>query len=276
MPFARRTTALRGTSSRKSSRRRPVKKTTKIRYQPPTARNQKTQIMANARAISRNAKALYRHKVYCDWQISGTGSPAAFANWQVQPLVNPINWNGVLRQDQNVLESSHTFLKRLQLNMRFELGQKDNCYFNVFIVTLRKNFSGLDPMLEDAMGTAGDLWIEPTSTQGANIRLNSGVFKVHYSKYVSLTENTMGQAAKDGLAGNPYSTWRKCQVDLPLNMSLTYPLIGTTANSWKALAVSDIPYYHRYYMLTYMAGEGSGTLFPFMGYDCLYTTINTD
>lgn len=272
-----RATGLRGTGARSgaSRRRKRTVNIAKVRYQAPTARHQKSQILANARLLASHSKMLRRHKVYTDWHDSGSLSITSSSTWGVVKLTDFQNWTSVLRQDPVVTEKSHTFVLRLQLNLRFLLNEADFAGISLFVVTPRKNAVGIDPFTNPPVKNVE--WIEPSNNQGFNVRLNSGIYKVHYSKYLTLTSNTLLSAAVPAeTVGNPNTTWRKSQVNVPLKMSVTQPaLYGTAQGSWKLLGFDDLPYYSRFYIIAYMVFGGTGTATPAISYDSLITCVNT-
>lgn len=105
--------ALRGnTRSTRTRRRGGARRSslTKTRYQPPTARNQKRQILSNQSAIKRLQRTTRRHMIYTDWQLLTTIQPIN-NSWTVQWLCNFPQWASVLRGDQGVTRGTHTFLK---------------------------------------------------------------------------------------------------------------------------------------------------------------------
>ncbi len=262
-------------TSKRGSKRRAGPNIAKVKYQAPTARHQKSQILANARILASHSRQLRTHKVFSDWQLTG-GLLLTTDAWSVIKLTDFSDWNSVLRQDPVVIEKSHTFIARMQLNMRYTLNDADYCGFNVFIVTMRRNATNIDPFTTPPVVTRD--WIEPAQDQGFNLRLNSGIYKVHYARYITLTENALNVAQVAGAqAGNPYSTWKKGQINLPLRMSVTQPaLFGTGIGAWRDLAFEDLPYYHKYYLMVYptFVNTGAGTNRPSVSYDGLAVCIN--
>lgn len=248
----------------------------KVRYQAPTARHQKSQILANARLLASHSRQLRAHKVFTDWQLTGGITPLVSSDWSVVRLTDFTNWDSVLRQDPVAVEKSHTFVNRCQLNMRYTLNDADFMGLNVFVVTLRRNAAGIDPFTTPPVPTRD--WIEPSQNNGFNIRLNSGIYKVHYARYITLTKNALNSAPIAAqTAGDPTTTWKKGQINLPVRMSITQPaLFGTGLGSWKDLIFDDLPYYHKYYLLVYPTyiTSGGGTTRPAVSYDALFTCIN--
>lgn len=274
MAYANALGGTRASTGKRRNRKRTVN-IAKVKYQAPTARHQKSQILANARLLTRHSKLLRQHKVYTDWHDSGSLPHPSSSRWGVVKLTDFQNWTSVLRQDPVVTEKSHTFIIRLQLNLRYLLNEADFAGISLFIVTPRRNAVGIDPFTNPPVQNVE--WIEPTNNQGFNLRLNSAIYKVHYCKYLSLTSNTLLSAAVPAqTVGNPRTTWRKAQVNLPVKMSITQPaLYGTAQGSWLNFGFNDLPYYHRYYIISYMVFGGTGTSTPAISYDLLATCVNT-
>ncbi len=262
-------------TSRKSTTRRRGPNVARVKYQAPTAYHQRSQILANARLLASHARQLRTHKVFTDWQNTGGITPLASDAWAVVKLTDFADWNSVLRQDPVVAQKSHTFVARISLNMRYNLNDADFMGLNVFVVTMRRNATSADPFATPPVITRD--WIEPGQAQGFNIRLNPGVFKVHFARYITLTKNTLNvdQVATETV-GNPYSTWKKGQINLPVRMSVTQPALFAAAGAWHDLDFNDLPYYHKYYLMVYptYTTSGTGTLRPAVSYDALATCIN--
>ena len=276
------TAALKKFTARTKKRR--TANTTKIKYQRPNARNQRTQIMSNAQAIKRLYQVTMPKQVYCDWQYA----QQAFADvdaqgnftrtWKAFPLMSFGDWNQCLRQDPNTFQSSQTMVERLCINMRYQLGESNYAYFNVFIVTLRKDASNRDPPSEFASGVFPQVTVDYIeSPTASNIRLNSALYKVHYASYHTLTDNNLTEPTRpQAMSGNPFSTWRKGQCNIKCKANIRQPSRGLP---WRQLPYQAVPYYKRYFMLVQMVAQGpqnqvidTGASFAF---DQLSTTINT-
>ncbi len=274
-----RITALRGSAAR-PSRKRSVRRSVniaKVKYQAPTARHQKGQILANARLLARHSRMLRTHKVYTDFQLDKAAMPAASGEWFVDKLTDFQNWVSVLRQDPVMLEKSHTFILRAQINFRVVLNDANFLGLNVFIVTLRKNAANIDPFTNPPIKPTE--WIENSQAQGFNIRLNPSIYDVKMARYISLTNSGMLQPAIPAdTAGNPYSTWKKFQVNLPLKMSVTQPaLYGSGQGSWKFIGFDNLAHYHKYYIMVYAVYRMStaAVIPPGASFDMLATCVNT-
>lgn len=264
-------------------KRRRTSNVTKVRFQRPTAKNQRRQIMSNARRLNTLSRIVYQSRVYCDWQAFDT----MFANWDTGgnysktwgawALSDFPSWNAVLRKDDNVLESSSTFLKRLQINFRYYLDAASYAQFNIFVVTLRKDAAAYNPVTNIAGGVfpvdGTDYVAGPSDF---NIRLNPAKFKVHFARQITLTENTLLQDPLQARsAGNPYSTWKKGQFTMPVNS--TYRVPAGTGNTWRNIPYTSQPYYQRYFLLALCVSGNAATAATGQAkfqWDSLATTIN--
>jgi len=267
---------------RRSFRRRHYSTAaSKVRFQAPTARHQRSQIARNTRAIDRVISRSRRHWVYTDYHLPGQINPP-WSQFMAYALTDPsgassgVAWDPVLRQDQTVLRGSHTFCKRMQINCRVNLGNiaDTTVYFNVFVLRPRwSDTQAIAPTAvnEDFIGAA----------PGTNVRLNSAKYKVVASKYVTLSHNAIGQSGSSPVgAGNPFTTYRKWQWNIPLNFSITNPAPPGpgVSSTWRDKNISDLPYWNRYWIVIYVSHAGpvpTGGL-PFFSWDTLFTCANSD
>lgn len=285
MPYGRykkTTTNALGKYTARTKRKRTAN-ATKVKFQRPTARNQRKQIMSNALAIKHLRRVCLPKQVYCDWQLTS----AIFATldagnftrtWGCVPLTNFPGWSQCLRQDDNVGESSTTFVRNLSLNLRYILGNSSYANFNVWIVTPRKDANDRDWPAQINSGVDPVSPTEFTESPNAfNMRLNSALFKVHFASYRTLTETTLFQAVNPNFpAGNPNTTWAKGSVNIKCNINVRQPI---RSGSWRQLLYNALPYYQRYYMLVCIVQNApadvqlnTGAQFTF---DQLATTINS-
>lgn len=194
--------------------------------------------------------------------------------WSAVKLTEFSDWVPVMRQDPVVLQQSQTFVKRMQLNMRYALNDADFVGINMFVVTLRKNAAGFDPFVTAPVLNRD--WIENAEAQGFNVRLNSAIYKVHFARYITLTANNLLSPPESGQnVGNPYTTWKKGQINIPMNLTVRQPaLFGAGTGSWSNLSQEDLPYYAKYYLMMYATFGGGGTR-PAVTYDGLAVCINS-
>ena len=266
-------------------RKRRTGVVTRAKFQKPTARNQKRQIMGNALAI-RAIKRLMPPPVYTDWQYSGVfraNSPdASFSTTLVTAqMMSPSNgagdafWQPVMRQDVNVTESSSTKVLRLQTNLRYRLNDSNWCQFTVFVVSIRRDAA--NRVINEAGLVQGQDYITNLG-DSFNVRLNPAVFKVHYVRNVSLTKNSwLDPAASVGgatFAGNPMTTFAKGQVNMKLGYYIRQPTQGF---SWTAMDQSQFPPGQRLFLMAFMVQQNNlpGTLnAATVNWDTLYTCYN--
>lgn len=266
------------------SKKRRTDNTTRVKYQAPTARNQRKQILTNAKSIKRLYEMTLPKQVFTDWQYIGEAFAAidpqgSFTQtWAAFPLTSFGDWAQCLRQDDNTTVSSTTMVDRMQLNMRYVLGKSNYAFFDTFIVTLRKDAANRDPPLEFQQGifpTAPVDFIE--GPLGTNARLNSALYKVHYASYHTLTGAALlAPAVASETAGNPFSTWRKGQANIKVKANIRNPVRST---SWRQLPYQAQPYYRRYFLLVRIVqGQSQGTqedTGASFYFDQLATCINT-
>lgn len=259
---------------------------TLVKYQKPTARNQRKQIMRNAYDIKRIYKSVLSNRVFCDWQYVGqlnaSLSPSGFTRtWGCYPLTDYTRWGAVLRQDDNVTQSSTTYVRNMSLNFRYQLKASSWAQYNVFIVTSRKDAAGNDVPERIKNGQFPQSGVEYVEgPDGFNFRLNPAVFKVHFASYRTLTESTFLLPAQQP-AGNPFTTFAKGQANVKCGINVRFPVnLGyptPPSNPWKDLPYMQQAYHKRYFLLVCIVADGSaGTpassaQFTF---DQLATTIN--
>lgn len=257
--------------------------TTMVKYQKPTARNQRKQIMRNARDIKRMYKAVMGNRVFCDWQYVGQLNsaidPTGFARtWACFPLTDFSGWGAVMRRDDNVAESSTTYVRNMQLNFRYQLKASSWAQYNVFIVTPRKDAANNDVptrIKNNDFPQAGVEYIE--GPDAFNFRLNPAIFKVHFASYRTLTETTLFLPAQQP-AGNPFTTFAKGQANVKCGINVRIPVNIGAASSWRDLPYMQQAYYKRYFLLVCIVSNQNAGVTPAntaeFTFDQLATTVN--
>lgn len=261
------------------TKKRPASVLTRAKYSAKSAKTNRALITGNAQDILA-LKRLIPPAIYCDYQNTGgyspfiTGAPAPFFNILVQPLMTPNLWAQVLRQDPNVEAASATMVKRMQLNLRYTLGEANWCQITTFVVSLRKDAA--DREVSEATLVSGKDYIYNGALEMQNARLNPAVFKVHYARNVSLMSNAWEQpkatAGDSVFAGNPETTYAKGQVNMDLNYKLRQP----TGTRWRIMEQKQLEPQQRLFLLTFFKGQTKevddvGTK---VVWDALYTTMN--
>lgn len=245
MPFASSATARQGTrkGTRRFTRRRASVKT-RIKYQPPSARNQKSQLATLAKLAVRNAKLLNSQKVYTDWFQSQTVLPTDSV-WNAVALNQYPLWQPGNRKDDLVADSQSVFLRNMMLEWTFQSFKKDSpIEIDIFVVTVRPSATTWTPTATPT----GSLATTDFTDMGFNNapHLNSGIFKVHYAKHMRLFPvNSIGTASELEYSGNPFTTYRRGKINIKLNYKVRSP----TGISWKELNIDTMPARQRLYML---------------------------
>lgn len=268
---------------RKFTKRPKYKRTsviTKAKYKPRTTKANRTLIKGNAYAI-RALRRLMPPAVYTDYQYTGVqapftaSAPEPYFTIDVVKLMEPNLWNAVLRQDPNAIDSSQTLIKRMQMNLRYSLGESDWCQFTTYIVALRKDSADREITFADL--TAGEDYIYSGSQQQFNVRLNPAVFSVKYARNVSLMSNAwLAPKAEVGgatFAGNPRTTYAKGQVNMKCNYRIRQPLGAV----WRTMTQEQFTPSQRLYLITFFRGQTQEVddLAPRVDYDNLITCYNS-
>lgn len=235
-------------------RRRSTSVSTRAKWQKPTARNQRSQILGNARMISK-IRRLLPPVVYCDWQykqeILGEISPDGLPTLAIQSyvLTDFSKWQDVLRISPTVADAVATHIVRFNIDMRYSLVNSDWAQMSVFIVTMRKDHANRDPTVS-ALQSGSDFILADNQF---NPTLNSAVFKVHFCRHITMTKNAwltppVQQGSQPAFSGDPMTTFRKGNINMKPNIRVRAPAI----ESWKALPYAQLPYYQRYFLLTFI------------------------
>lgn len=267
-------------SKKKSTvRRRRTGVTTRAKYAPRTAKANRSLIKGNAYAI-RALKKLMPPSIYTDYQYAGalspftSGAPNPYFTIDIAPLMTPTTWIPVLRKDSNVVESSSTMVKRMQMNLRYSLGESNWCQITTFVVSIRRDASDLD--LTPSNLIEGDQYIYSGAQQQFNPRLNPAVFKVHYVRNISLMSNgwlqPSAKVGDDTFSGNPNTTFSKGQVNLKLDYKIRQPL-GTP---WVTMEQAQFAPSQRLFLLSFFRGQTDAVDDnpPRVDYDNLITCFN--
>ena len=267
-------------TKRKSTARRTRRASvsTRARYLPRTTKANRALIKSNASAI-RSIRKILPPAIYTDYQYTYDNAPPfptapdpyfAITN---NELMSPNLWASVLRKDDNVEQGSSTMLKRMQINLRFSLGENNWCQISTFIVTIRKDAT--NRVINQAGLVEGDDYI--FNIDDFQPRLNSNVFKVLYRRHVTLMAGSFGQAAfesaGDTLVAQSTATFKKGQVNIPLNFKVRQP----NGQTWRTMDQSQLAPHQRYFQLTFFRGQATDAsdAFPQLQTDILYTAYNS-
>ncbi|AXQ65298.1 MAG: hypothetical protein [Circular genetic element sp.] len=265
-----------------NKRKRDASVSTRAKYARKSVDVNRSLIKANADAI-RAVKRMIPPPVYTDYQYSRgfspfiATSPTLYTSIRCDKLMNPTQWLPCLRRDDNALESTTTLVKRMQLNLRYDLRQSSWVQITTFVVSLRKDAANRDPFDTTTLVENDDYIV--SNGQNQNARLNPAVFKVHYARNVSLMsaawrrpENVVG--GDNTLVSTSETTFDKGQVNMSLNTRLRQP---TTPLNWKSMTQEQLIAPDRLYLLSFFTGstQNAEDDAPVVGYDALYTCYNS-
>jgi hypothetical protein len=196
-------------------------------------------------------------------------------------LMTPASWTPVLRQDKAATDNSSTRVLRMQCNFRFQLAQSSTVQITTFIVSIRPD--AVNRQINDTL-IEGDDYIyakggAPGTDLGIVPRLNPAIFKVLYTRNVTLMSNgfiqPIVQVDETALVSNSSNTMRKGQVNLKLNFNIRQPTQGT---SWKLMQQSQFGPSQRLFLLTFFRGisDDVDDDAPRVNCDALYTCYNAN
>ena len=234
----------------------------KTRFQAPTARNQKRQILHNAKDIVK-LRRLLPQNVFTDWQykqeILGTIGDDGLPTLAIQSyvLTDFSKWSPVLRISPSVADAVATHIMRFNINMRYTLVNSDWAQISIFIVTMRKDHANRDPTVSPLQSGADFI----VGNDLLNPRLNPDIFKCHYVRNITMTKNALFTAPvttgqNPAFSGDPFSTYRKGNINIKPNIKVRSPAIET----WKALPYGQLPYYQRYFLLTFINSQNTAAI----------------
>ncbi|MBA7715358.1 hypothetical protein ES703_124399 [subsurface metagenome] len=236
-----------------------------------------------ARQVDRNTRFAQSQKIYTDWMgysssEYGWGRPLTSGHWYAWKLTDFGLWNECLRQSDTAKNASKTYLDRMQINCKLDIGDANvSVMANVFLVSPRKDYPRVikvtTPMGDMDPLTAPDDYIFNEMDGGGNIRLNSGKFKVHASKYATLVyaNPNFPPQGPNTAPSNPFTTYRKWQWNIPLKFGMS----KATSGSWREIPFDDMAYYQKLYVIAQVHTiSTTGGLGPNFYVDNLTTAVN--
>jgi len=273
------------TRKKATAKRRRSSTLTRAKYKPKTTRANRSLIKSNAYAI-RAIKRMMPPSIWTDYQYSFvqeanlTAVPdGGYQSISSNQLMTPAFWTPVLRQDENVLDSSQTKVLRMQANMRYSLGESSTVQITTFVVSIRPD--AVNRQINDTLVEGDDYIYAKGQPGGVDLgivpRLNPAVFKVLYTRNVTLMSNGFLQPKADFqgtiLTSQSSTTMAKGQINMKLNFRIRQPVQGTT---WKNMQQSQFGPKQRLFLLTFFRGltPQPDDNAPRVDCDCLYTCLN--
>lgn len=246
MPTRRGSYGQQGTRSgvRRGTRRRGSV-SSRIRYQRPSARNQKRQLRSVAKIALANRRMLNANKVYTDWFLNQQVVQAD-GLWRSFELTSPTAFQAGNREDADFIVSQNAFFR----NMIFEwyCSSQDKIStvsFDMYIVSLRSSAANWQPgTYPSGVWQDGNEYTSAGNNNSAFV--NSGIFKIHWAKQLHISPKKYStDPSVDDQTGNPFATYRNGKVNLKLNFKVRSPA-GLT---WKNLPMSALPPNQRMYFI---------------------------
>lgn len=250
-------------TGRVRKRRRVASTATRIKYQKPSAGNQKRQILANARTIQRIRASLppplwtdYHRRFTC-YGIASVSDNNISQSVQGFTLTDFSTWIPTMRQSLIVESKSQTTVKKMSMNIRYSLNAAYWSQVTVFIVTPRKDYVNKDPLPQGSLQAGSDYIL---NLDEMNPRLSPACWKVHYSRSVTMAKGTFlsppNELGGEQVTSQTSSTWKKGQVLMNMNMKVRVPI---TNRPWRQLPFDSLGYWQRYYALVFITqGTGPG------------------
>lgn len=271
MPYRSQATRYRqGTRNGGTRRRRRGSVSARIRYQRPSARNQRRQLQSVARMALRSNRILNSHRIYQDWTVNSGISFTTNGDWTIKPFFDPVSWDACLRRDLTPLTQSGCFVRECQFSYFMANNTKSlPSTVSLFLVTLRRqaNWGGTMALNEEYI----------VQGEGSAPILNSAIFRCLWSRnhqiFPAKTAAQSGGTITEVATGNPETQYKRAKTTIRLNFSLRSP----SDLSWKQLGQEDLPYWQRLYLLAFYQCEDTSTATSAeMTYGLKYTTITQD
>ena len=250
-------------------RRRTTSVGIRAKYAPKTARANRSLIRSNASAINKIRRSL-PVPLLCDWNqrnsilpsASTVDDPVTFVT-NGRALTDFSQWRAVMRQSDVVNRKAQTRVLRMQINIRYSLLSSWWAQISLFIVTLRpdvtnRNYLGTNVLEVSQDYIANRLGAADDPVYESGIRLNPSVFKVWYSRNVTMSQGAFlvppATVGADDFNGNPMTTYRKGQVTLKMRLNARNP---RNAGSWKDIPFEDLPNYNKYILITCVSQQAA-------------------
>lgn len=260
---------------RRSTRRRgPSLAQRTYRRKGPSA--QARQIRHVSRVANRNARVLRSQRCTLDYEYKGKSTTGWITDtWQVFDLTSPLDWTPTLRQNEegNAAQSAYVSGMNLQWICSLNTLTRSSA-ITMFIVSIKSNATSFDP-------TAPAMIEGQTYQNGgplASARLNSNIFKVHWSKSFMVMSNglsgvSVNQSA-DEAVGDPETTFVRgnMNIRLGINYKSKATVINTTTppKAWSRMVSKDILPSQRRWLMFYQQ-SGDPTNAPAFYWNALYT-----
>lgn len=246
------------------SRRRRSTLRSRVRWQKPSARNQKKQLKSLTNIALRNYKMLSAQRTFCDWVLTGTRSINATP--QIITLMEPNSWNATMRQNLDVVTQQRTYIRNMSFSWWLNgAALAEETYVTCFIVSLRSTAANWDGTLNE-----NTEWCNQGFRNA--IMLNSNIFKVHWTRhFVIFPEQEEIASGEARPAGNPNTQYRRGRV----NIKSKYSIMAPAGQTWKQLTSDQLTPHRRLFCIVFPQTASVGGTGSF-NFGLKVTTVNAD
>ena len=253
------------TGSGTKSRRRRNTLRSRVRWQKPSARNQKKQLSSLTKIALRNAKMLSAQRTFCDWVLTGTRQFSTATS--VITLMSVDSWNATMRQNLDVVTQQRTYIRNMSLSWYLDGAALNNdAQVTMFLVSLRSTAANWDGTL-----TENTEWCN----QGAKnaVMLNPNIFKVHWTRHFNVFPEQFTTA--DGSArpsGNPSCEYRRGRI----NIKSKYSIMAPAGQTWKQMTSDQLTPHRRLFFLIFPQTDNPQSTLMTFNFGLKATTVNAD
>ena len=223
-----------------------------MKYQRPTAHNQKRQILKNTRAVTRLAKVVKDTQIYTDWQYTKEYTIAP-GSWLCDGLMNCPDWTQWGRTSEPSKDSASAWLQRYMCYFGVYTTGPSVTRVHIFLVTPTREQASRDPRPVAAGGGGSPVVYKEfvSSNDGAMcMYLNQDVFRIHAHRVMQLTVEQPGAAPPANppdAPGNPYTTYKHLYIRSKSGVRIRYPVGVLNQGTYDGVPWAKTPQeYHPY------------------------------
>lgn len=221
-----------------------------------------------------NKKRLDIHRNWTDY-THGFNTTIPVNTWYTFPLLDPIQWDSVMRQSVNVRESPSTYVRNVRMSFTCTSPNSvEPIYWTVYLCHIRPAAVDWRPQTVSVDSLLGDVDYTLMGT-GNMPQLNQNTFKIIATK--TFTTWQLANSSGDGL-GNPFTSQARRNINREVKTLLrTQPLqSGVQGSYWKNMTEEEIPCYQQMWLLVYPQISGVQEAVGTMDFSAMFTCVNSD
>ena len=245
-----------------------------------SAKAQSNQIVKLQKQLDFVKKKVKDNRQWAQYEVNAGATALNNGKWHIRELVNPADWSGRFQSTDNLAENSKVNLHSLYLQLYYRptdsLIPLTAKMITVYLVKLKKE-TALQTLEQTAQMTT------PSATTGFNDVdnknrlwdtqdiglsfeslpvLNKGCFKIIKKRSFQVQNIIHNTAATDGTVEafpdvavtTPNGTYKPVNMYIKCNNLIKS---GRGDKSWKEMGTGDLEVGDRYYLLTYVGGNGN-------------------